>query len=85
MTTPIRCVVDTSVCIKQFIPDPLSFKVQQLFAHLAYQQTEIFVPDLFYITYDVFDYAQHPKASVAQPVRSHHKSFLLHWVRQKLT
>lgn len=49
MTTPIRCVVDTSVCMKQFIPDPLSFKVQQLFAHLAYPQTEIFVPDLFYI------------------------------------
>ena len=49
MTTPLRCVVDTSVSIKQFIPDPLSLKVQELFAHLAYPQTEIFVPDLFYI------------------------------------
>jgi predicted nucleic acid-binding protein len=33
--------VDASVGIKQFIPDPLT--------HLAYPQTEIFVPDLFYI------------------------------------
>ena len=49
MTSPLRCVVDTSVCIKQFIPDPLSPKVNQLFAHLANPQTEIFVPDLFYI------------------------------------
>ena len=49
MTTPLRCVVDTSVSIKQFIPDPLTPKVVDLFAHLAYPQTEIFVPDLFYI------------------------------------
>ncbi len=49
MTTPFRCVVDTSVGIKQFIPDPLSPKVNQLFAHLANPQTEFFVPDLFYI------------------------------------
>lgn len=49
MTNPLRCVVDTSVSVKQFIPDPLTAKVNQLFAHLAYPQTEIFVPDLFYI------------------------------------
>jgi predicted nucleic acid-binding protein len=49
MTQALRCVVDTSVSIKQFIPDPLTAKVNQLFAHLAYPQTEIFVPDLFYI------------------------------------
>lgn len=49
MTTSLRCIIDTNVCIKQFIPDPLSAKVQELFAHLAYLQTEIFVPDLFYI------------------------------------
>lgn len=42
-------MVDASVGIKQFIPDPLSPKVNLLFAHLAYPQTEIFVPDLFYI------------------------------------
>ena len=42
-------MVDTSVGIKQFIPDPISFKVEELFAYLAYPQTEIFVPDLFYI------------------------------------
>jgi predicted nucleic acid-binding protein len=49
MTTPFRCVVDASVGIKQFIPDPLTPKVNQLFAHLSNPQTEIFVPDLFYI------------------------------------
>lgn len=49
MTNFLRCVVDTSVSIKQFIPDPLIAKVNQLFAHIAYPQTEIFVPDLFYI------------------------------------
>ena len=47
MTTPFRCVVDVSVGIKQFIPDPLTPKVNQLFAHLSNPQTEIFVPDLF--------------------------------------
>ncbi len=49
MTAPLRCVVDASVNIKQFIPDPLSTKVVELFAHLAYPQTEFYVPDLFYI------------------------------------
>jgi hypothetical protein len=47
MTNPVRCVVDASVGIKQFIPDPLSSKVVQLFTHLEIPQTEIFVPDLF--------------------------------------
>jgi predicted nucleic acid-binding protein len=41
--------VDASVGIKLFIPDPLSSKARELFAYLAYPQTEIFVPDLFYI------------------------------------
>ena len=49
MTTPLRCVVDISVCIKHFIFDLLTLKVNQLFNHFAYRQTEIFVPDLFYI------------------------------------
>ena len=49
MTTPLRCVVDTSVCIKQFISDPITPKVNQLFDHLALPQTEFFVPDLLYI------------------------------------
>ncbi|MBN3875297.1 MULTISPECIES: type II toxin-antitoxin system VapC family toxin [unclassified Nostoc] len=49
MSNPLRCVVDTSVCIKYFIADPLTGKVNQLFGHLANPQTEIFVPDLFYI------------------------------------
>ena len=49
MTTHLRCVIDTSVCIKYFIADPLTAKVNQLFSHFANPQTEIFVPDLFYI------------------------------------
>ncbi|WP_292703270.1 MULTISPECIES: type II toxin-antitoxin system VapC family toxin [unclassified Nostoc] len=49
MSNPLRCVVNTSVCIKYFIADPLTAKVNQLFVHLANPQTEIFVPDLFYI------------------------------------
>jgi predicted nucleic acid-binding protein len=49
MTNPLRCVLDTSVCVKQFISDPLTPKVNQLFDHFANPQTEIFVPDLFYI------------------------------------
>ncbi len=49
MSNPLRCVVDTSVCIKYFIADPLTAKVNQLFGHLSNPQTEIFVPDLFYI------------------------------------
>ncbi|MEH2259154.1 type II toxin-antitoxin system VapC family toxin [Nostoc sp.] len=49
MSNPLRCVVDTSVCIKYFIADPLTAKVNQLFGHLANPQTEIFVTDLFYI------------------------------------
>ncbi|MEH2105313.1 type II toxin-antitoxin system VapC family toxin [Nostoc sp.] len=49
MSNPLRCVVDTGVCIKYFIADSLTAKVNQLFGHLANSQTEIFVPDLFYI------------------------------------
>lgn len=42
-------VLDASVGIKQFIPDPLSPKVDRLFTLLVSSQIEIFVPDLFYI------------------------------------
>jgi predicted nucleic acid-binding protein len=49
MTSPIKCVVDASVCIKQFIPDSLASKTAQLFAHLANPDNQIFVPDLLYI------------------------------------
>ena len=49
MTIPLKCVVDTSVCIKNFISDPLTPKVNQLFGHLDNPDTEIFIPDLFYI------------------------------------
>ncbi len=49
MTTHFRCVVDTSLCIKHFIPDPLSPKVDQLLVHIGNSQNKFFVPDLFYI------------------------------------
>ncbi|MBD1833810.1 hypothetical protein H6F61_14235 [Cyanobacteria bacterium FACHB-472] len=35
MTTPLRCVVDASVGIKKFIIEPITPKVDQLFAHLT--------------------------------------------------
>jgi hypothetical protein len=31
MTVPLRFVIDTNICIKQFITDPLTPKVNQLF------------------------------------------------------
>lgn len=49
MTVPLRCVLDTNVCIKQFIADPLTPKVNQLFDHLNDPSAEFFIPDLFYI------------------------------------
>ena len=49
MTISLRYVLDTSVCIKRFIPDPLFPKVDQLLVHVANPQNQFFVPDLFYI------------------------------------
>ncbi len=49
MTVALRCVLDTNICIKQFIADPLTPKVNQLFDHLNDPCAEFFVPDLFYI------------------------------------
>lgn len=49
MISFLRCVVDASVGVKQFIPNPTPTKVNQLFDHLIYPETEIFVPDLFYV------------------------------------
>ncbi|WP_445635471.1 Ribonuclease VapC [Nostoc sp. DSM 114161] len=45
----LRYVIDVSVCIKHFIPDPLSPKVDRLLAYAANPQNQFFVPDLFYI------------------------------------
>jgi len=47
MTVPLRCVLDTNICIKQFIVDPLTPKVNQLFDCLDDPAVEFFVPDLF--------------------------------------
>ena len=49
MTAQLRCVLDTNICIKQFIADPLTPKVNQLFDRLQHPSAEFFVPDLFYI------------------------------------
>ena len=49
MTVPLRCVIDTNICIKQFISDPLTPKINQLFDRLDDPEVEFFVPDLFYI------------------------------------
>lgn len=46
----LRCVLDASVGIKLFVEEEFSEKVQRLFARLADDpQTEIHIPDLFYI------------------------------------
>ena len=49
MSASLQCVLDTSVCVKQFISDPLTPKVNQLFGLLNNSLTEFFVPDLFYV------------------------------------
>jgi predicted nucleic acid-binding protein len=49
MSEFLRCVIDANVGIKRFIADPLTPKVRQLFDTLYNSQTEIYIPDLFYI------------------------------------
>ena len=49
MSNFLQCVIDANVGIKRFIADPLSPNVNQLLAHLNIPQTEIYIPDLFYI------------------------------------
>ena len=49
MSNPLRCVIDANVGIKRFIADPLTTKVNQLLAHLNISDTQIYIPDLFYI------------------------------------
>lgn len=71
MINSLRCVIDASVGIKQFIPDRLSDKVKQLFSYLNEPSTEFFVPDLFYIesTNILWKYARakmYPVQDIAQ-------------------
>lgn len=49
MTISLRIVLDTNICIKQFIADPLTPKVNQLFDHFNDPKAEFFIPDLFYV------------------------------------
>lgn len=49
MTDHLSCVVDASVGIKKFIIEPLTPKVDQLFAHFTDPDASIYIPDLFYI------------------------------------
>ena len=49
MSNSFRCVIDANVGIKRFISDPLTVKTRQLLDTLSNPQTEIFIPDLFYI------------------------------------
>ncbi|MBW4552063.1 MAG: type II toxin-antitoxin system VapC family toxin [Aphanocapsa sp. GSE-SYN-MK-11-07L] len=49
MTASLQCVVDASVGIKKFIIEPLTPKVDQLFAHLNNPDARLYIPDLFYI------------------------------------
>lgn len=49
MTDHLSCVVDASVGIKKLIIDPLTPKVDQLFAHFTDPNAYIYIPDLFYV------------------------------------
>ncbi|KPQ33468.1 MAG: toxin-antitoxin system Doc family toxin component [Phormidesmis priestleyi Ana] len=49
MTDSLKYVVDASVGIKKFIIEPLTPKVDQLFAHLNDPNARLYIPDLFYI------------------------------------
>ena len=49
MSNPLRCIIDANVGIKRFIADLLTPKVNQLLAHSNISETEIYIPDLFYI------------------------------------
>ncbi|WP_448570151.1 type II toxin-antitoxin system VapC family toxin [Trichothermofontia sp.] len=49
MTDSLRCVVDASVGIRKFIVEPLTSKVDQLFAHLNDPNAQLYIPDLFYV------------------------------------
>ncbi len=49
MTASLKCVVDASVGIKKFIIEPLTPKVDQLFAHLRDPDARLYIPDLFYV------------------------------------
>ncbi|MDM9384885.1 type II toxin-antitoxin system VapC family toxin [Chlorogloeopsis sp. ULAP01] len=49
MSVSLKCVVDASVGIKKFIIDPLTPKVDLLFAHLSNPDARLYIPDLFYI------------------------------------
>jgi hypothetical protein len=40
MSSFLRCVIDANICIKQFIADPLTAKVNQLFDHLENPSVE---------------------------------------------
>jgi predicted nucleic acid-binding protein len=49
MIDSLKCVVDASVGIKKFIVEPLTPKVDQLFAHFNDPDARLYIPDLFYI------------------------------------
>ena len=49
MTDSLKCVVDASVGIKKFIIEPLTPKVDELFAHLEDPSACLYIPDLFYV------------------------------------
>jgi predicted nucleic acid-binding protein len=49
MTDSLKCVVDASVGIKKFIVEPLTPKVDELFAHLENSSACLYIPDLFYV------------------------------------
>jgi predicted nucleic acid-binding protein len=51
MSDSLQYVIDSNICIKLFIPDPLTAKADTLFLNLQNSGTQFFVPDLFYIEF----------------------------------
>jgi hypothetical protein len=54
MTVPLRFVIDTNICIKQFIADPLTPKVNQLFDLLDDPAVEFLYPICFILSVLIF-------------------------------
>ena len=49
-SAPLRAVVDASVAVKIFVPEPLSAEAQEIFARFATEDgAELIVPDFFFI------------------------------------
>ncbi len=47
--TSLTAIIDATVGVKKFVPDPLTPQVDRLLSHLNREGTVLYVPDLFYL------------------------------------